>query len=197
MRLRRALVLGAGVLVGIVGSATSSGVADRGSGVPSDRFWSSFQTEGVEVNHFDSIGDMVAESDAIVVGRIDQVRLSRQWNAVPEWGVDGLMTFVMASVAVEDETGVGGAEVASSVEVELFLPDPSALPEVVGPPPAERSLFFLMEKEDVPGAYMLASSQGYLRDRGTVVPPVASEDDPWLQRLRSSRFDELVRQLLP
>ena len=161
----------------------------------SDAYWQAFHVPGVAAVRFDSLHELAKESELSLVGRLEQTSPSRQWVAAAEWGEDGIATYVMAHIAVEElVSGVPSSLADGTVGLEMFLPRAGALNEVLrSRVPTERVLFFLRNQREVPGAYMLASHQGYFRDWERVVAPAPDEGhDPWVNALAQMSFDALV-----
>ncbi len=163
----------------------------------SDAFWSHFTLTGVEARHSDSLVEMADASELIIVGRMESIELSRSWDAVPEWGDDGTANYVVSDIRVEEVVRKTPSLAAGDiVRLEIFVPSSDALRVALTTSlPTERTLFFLRAQQDVPGVYMLVSSQGYIRDLGKAAAPFAA-DDRWQIELSSKNFDEIAAKIM-
>jgi hypothetical protein len=158
----------------------------------SDQFWHRFKVAGVEAAVYGSVAEIQDASSVVVLATIEELSLSRQWVVEEELGDDGIATYVLAKLLPERVLqGSPRLSPDGTVHVELFLPSPQLLGATLEGRPSDRAVFFLKEKTTVPGVYMLTSSQGYLRDAGTVRIPVGAES-PWLEELVTTSFEELV-----
>jgi len=160
-----------------------------------DRFWSAFHVDGVEAAHFNSLEEVYAASDLVIVGEVHRVELSRQWQATEDLGADGLATFVASFVLPSATLKNAGQAVADEfTRVEMFLPSARDLDTVLAAPPTGQSIYFLVAIEAVPNTYRLVSSQGLLRDLGGAVG-VSTAEDAWLAGLAETSFNDLVTTL--
>lgn len=169
----------------------------RGTMPPSDRFWSglSYRTSG-SVDE-DSLEDLTASSELIVVGRLSRLTVSRTWVVDPDAGPDGVAMYVKAAI---EEPHVLGAwndtAPPSTVEVEFFVPNPRRLEQLVVDLPSDMTLFFLDRKQEpVTELFKLHNlSQSYFRGLDGVEVPIGAEDD-WVLSLHGTNFEELVRRV--
>ena len=193
--MRHVLVIGSGFAVGLLVFASVTNLAGGISRPTSDRFWNAFETEGAVAREYASLSKLRDDSDVIVVATVQSVSLSRQWTAVEELGEDGIATYVLTQLLVEELLqGEPSLSPQGSIDMEIFLPSPTLLESALESKPEERAVYFLQEKADVPGTYMLSSPQAYLRDLGTVGIPADSQD-PWMKDLAESTFEEFVNTL--
>ncbi len=52
--------------------------------------------QATAAEHYDSVEEMAAAADAVVVGRLSAMRPSRAWMAAPELGEDGMAVYLRA-----------------------------------------------------------------------------------------------------
>lgn len=161
----------------------------------SNYFWGRLQVNGT-YQTYDSLVQMTAASDAVVVGTIRDIRPSRSIVAVPDWGPDGVFQYAVADVQVTQVLAgsfTGGAN--GSLELELFLPVPGELERVKDAYPLERTAFFVTRKTDLTApTYGLLNPVSYVRDLGGAQPAPGSEQD-WLLNLAGTSFDAFLDQV--
>lgn len=189
---QRLSVLCAGVVVGLAGFGF---LLNLTASPTSDSFWATFATEGAVTRQYDSLVSLRDDADVIVVATVESVSLSRQWTVAEELGEDGIATYVLTRLLV-DETVKGEPKLSApgSIDLEIFLPSPSLLEAALASKPLERAVYFLQEKVDIPGTYMLSSPQAYIRDFGKAGIP-ADGQEPWLEDLAESSFEEFLEGL--
>jgi hypothetical protein len=74
----------------------------------------------------------------------------------------------------------------------MFVETPGRAEAILAAPlPSERVLVFAEPTSEVPGAYMLVSSQGLIRDLAGIATPEVAEE-AWLVDLADSRFDDVL-----
>ncbi len=194
---RRLPLIAFGLLVGfaVVVGASLAG-PPRTDPEASDAFWTHLFVNSVSPG-YESMEDMLRSSEAVVLGRMGELKESRSWVVVPEWGSDGIAFYAVSSIKVEQV--IRGNYVSSTpgtLDLELFVPVPVEFAEFKAAQPAERSILFLYRKQDsnTPVYGIVSPNRGYVRDFGAAEPPIGA-DDEWFLRVRDLSFDGLVRQL--
>ncbi len=182
----------------------------------SDRFWDPL-TYHASGYWFRSLGDMAEAADLVVTGRLVSVRPGRH-VIVSADDPEATADFVTARVAIDEVLkGTPESRDAGQIDLELFLPDPRRLDEVVANVPQEQQLLFLVNgaassrreghppeyQEQLRYTYIGVSAQGILRNiDGNVkrLPPAVIEDlEEFPTELDGADFDEIVdrvRQVL-
>jgi hypothetical protein len=194
------VVAALGVCLVWIGVATSAG-NPLGDLTGSERFWSTFALDAVEAEHFESLAEMSASADAVVIATITKVTPGRVILA----GQDDGFQYMNLSLRVDSQ--LAGAPLEADFVLEMMLPEGASADRVNALLPAERQILFLRSKEReaatlnyparlIPrehGLYRLINlGQGRYSDLyGKVDAPRDAEDD-WVQKLRGTPFERLA-----
>jgi hypothetical protein len=134
-----------------------------------------------------SLEALTDASDYIVVGRMESVVNSETVDLVPEWGPDGRVVY--STVLVKVEAALKAPDpVGTSIEFDLFVPDPKLADSVAESLPTERLMLFLVKDG---GHLRLTSPVSYVRDVDGAQPPIDAEE-AWLKALDGTSFSELA-----
>jgi len=162
------------------GGVDTQRASDRTSDSLESRFWEQYQFSAFEVEAYSSIEDMARAADAVVSAQIVSVGPGRVFQGdTPEDRV------YYASLGLQVEEQLLGAQVKSPLEVELLLPQvfddqgfQLAVTELAGWVPKGKILVFLREKNDPdPGVYRPVNSVGLFAstDRADIDTPLSFE----------------------
>jgi len=161
-------------------------------------FWRALFVEAT-YQTYDSPEASVAASDAVIVGRITGASLAREVNAVPEWGVDGILTFARVEVKVE-QVIAGDVGQSDTLVWEAFVPIPGELSTVQGSVPEEPVLMFLRAKDGRSPygeiMYDLINPESYLIDDAGVVRSALGGVQAWSSNWNGRSFGALVSTII-
>ncbi len=177
---RRATYLIAFVGMVLIGSALVRTLNSHQSG--SDASWAVVQPAHASGPAYDSLAQLAADSDLIVVGTIAGVDKSREWIAIPELVGDpihGDAAYArFAKLMIEVERSLRTGAVANPLEVEVTVVTWDELAILRTRQPTERALFFLTQKDppDDPRFYRLTTiGDAVVRDVAGKATPLLAE----------------------
>jgi hypothetical protein len=201
------LVLGTCVIwiLGTIGLA----YAVNSTETSSDVFWTADSRESISAESYDDLIAMRDAADAVVVGRVIDVSVGRSFVADPALGEDGIARHVLLIFAVERAIhGTFGS--GDRVQLEIFVRSKSAMEEMLGNPPLDRTVLFLRNKGieakalGFGQAYVAAESpfyrlvnrtQGAIREIEGRVAPLPSDESEFLAELAGGSFETLLETL--
>ncbi len=158
----------------------------------------------MEDEYFSALAEMSASSDVVLVGTIRELTPGAIIVGDPLDGASGQIQFMTASLTV---TRVIRGEVSGPLLVDLFIPNPTQMADLISRRPEGRAIYFLRSQDRasatagqvVPaglrGHFRLISSQGLLRDIGgkIAIPPLA--ESAFLRALDGQDFGALLDTL--
>lgn len=178
-----------------------------------ERFWAiAYSRQAVEAERYNDYEAMAAKADAVVLGHISGVEISRQYvveQGHPDIG-GGVVTFALVHVSVEQllRGSLRDGQERDAL-LEVFLTRPQKFGEFERSVPRERGVFFLRDKElegralglagealerEI-GYYRLVNSAGVVHERaGAVVIPRPVEPDG-LRVWQGGPFPEFLEAL--
>lgn len=206
-RSRRLLLLTAACLALVSAGAISNGTSIRPQQTRSDNFWRLLSVSTLEVEHYDSLDAMTSGSEAVVLGKIVGVSLSRTFG-----GPEDAELIHLAALEVSASRVLAGrlTSTAMTIVVEVTVPGGRNIEDLQATIPTEEAIYFLRNKgteasdlgfspEEIEAEapyYRLVSSQGLIRNlEGAALPPEAAED-PFLVDIRGARFSEVTSKVL-
>ena len=154
--------------------------------------WEGVVVDALELEQYDSLPEMVAGADAVVLGRVVDVAEGRSMG-----GAGHPLHYAAVTVEV---SGLVSGFLPSVDALRLTLEVPlfggfEMLDAVRSALPREESLFFLRNKGGPERAfYRLVEMDGVIVNRGGVAEPPA-EADGFMSVLAGARFDDLVAQM--
>lgn len=172
----------------------------------SEAFWDPLSHYGHFMYNFDSLGAMINGSDLVVRGRIVEVRQGREVVFPDDVAVVADLKFIIATVAV-DEVLKGDVQTRTpgTLEIELWLPQPTMYEQVRANVPGHDHLFFLLnvalesrrwDQEPNDGdehTYALTNLQGILRNIDGVTRGLDREEpEAFSAALEDDPFEEVV-----
>jgi hypothetical protein len=190
----------------VVGSVILTAVGGRHERVQarSDGFWQTALLEGSEVEWFDSMEEMLASSDAVVVARPVSFSPGRVF------GDDKLKTYAYYGVMTLKVEQVLKGTPGDTVDLEIATVEPQVLDRLSATMPSDRAIYFLRNKATEarlygppPGSsveaearyWRLINSQGIYRDAGgKVAAPVNAEAEYAIQA-DGMPFETLVQSI--
>lgn len=189
-------------------SASMAGVASTSQRDASDRFWARVTPQSaLEAEHYESLSDMTASADAVVLGRIVEVLPGRVFGNPASYPVGAAASYATAIVEVTDV--LSGDPGARTLQLELLLPDAEVLADLQAALPRERAVYFLRNKGHEAALlglppnvqanerpfFRLVNTRAVLRDiDGNVAAPV-SADEGFLLELDGTPFSDLLATL--
>ncbi len=195
---RTILLVGVAAVAVIAGGRAIAAESEmRATQERSDHFWSTLAINGSPRNHFDSLREMAAGADIIVVGRIDKLVPGREVRDL-EAEAEGMpreqasVYFAEATLVVDDAIKGGPRQ---TVKLQLMVPGPATVDQLGKALPTERAIYFLTDmgayfaRENptsslvatLKGTFDFVSPQGLLRDFGDEVGVTADEGDAFLK----------------
>jgi hypothetical protein len=203
--------LGAVAVIALVWASMSA--ADSYRIWRSDQFWNRLWFSGASAPHFDSMEEMQAASDVVVLGTIIQVEEGRIFgdphpdNPHPE---EELVAYVTATIEI-DRVLVGSLEDPGAARIRLELPMPrqDAVRELVGDGPAEPAVFFVFNAGRLAAAqgrpleiqeiereyYALVAFGAVVRNFDGKAAPIDAPEMEFLKAFESEPFDRFVERL--
>lgn len=139
--------------------------------------WRAFRVQALAKENFDTLEELAASADLVVVGSIERLVTGRVLRPPPGDGPD----FTFANLHVDIEySPLGGADEAALVEMLVPTVGRMAFPEAQGALKGARVLMLLRRLEDQSGNYRLVNALGLWveTDAGLVAPLVWSGAPP-------------------
>lgn len=157
-------------------------------------FWAALFVQAT-YQTYDTAEEAIKASDAVILGQIVDVSLSREVEAIPEWGVDGILTFAAVEVRV-DRVLAGQIEVGDEGNMtwEAFVPTPNDLELMKSSVPTEPVLL-LVSKKTTPKAtvlYDLLNPESYFVNDGGIVRSALGGVQEWSLAWERRDFEALV-----
>jgi hypothetical protein len=152
---------------------------------------------------YSSLTDMEQSADAVVVGRIVDVREGRQWVANASevddlvFGEMAIARFANVTISVEEIIGGTLLPIGETVSLEIFLPEDGLIPSLQQTLPLERAVFFLRNKgpSDSTKYYTLVNdTQGLVREFAGVSHTM-DVHDAMLHEIEGKPFTTLLATL--
>lgn len=174
----------------------------------SDHFWSTLAVNGSPRNHFDSLPEMVAGADIVVVAHIDKLVPGREVRdlAAEAEGMpreQASVYFAEATLVIDDAIKGGPRK---TVKLQLMVPAPATVDELGKALPTERAIYFLTDMGSyfarvnpksslvttLKDTFDFVSPQGLLRDFGSEVGVAADEGDTFLETASRNSFGDVL-----
>lgn len=157
-------------------------------------FWAALFVQAT-YQTYDTAEEAIKASDAVILGQIVDVSLSREVQAIPDWGIDGILTFATVEVRV-DRVLAGQIEVSEQGNVtwEAFVPTPNDLERMKSSVPTEPVLL-LVSKKTTPKEtlfYDLLNPESYFVNDGGNVRSALGGVQEWSSAWERRDFDALV-----
>ena len=161
-----------------------------------DEFWNALWTNGT-YDTYEDAKSLVSAADAVVVGHITGVSLSREVNAVPEWGDDGILTFARVDVRISQVlSGTVATRDDQVLTWEAFVPTPGGLDQMKAALPDDEVMLFLKVKpESKETLYDTVNPEAYFVNADGVVKPPVGEPREWAAALAGQPFTLLVDEI--
>lgn len=168
-------------------------VSRPGSGNWSSDFWAALFVQAT-YQSYDTAQEAIEASDAVIIGQVIDVSLSREVDAIPEWGLDGILTFAAVEVRV-DRVLAGQIEGSEQgyVTWEAFVPSEDGLDQMMSSVPTEPLILFLgggASPETV--VYALLNPESYFVNDGGTVRSALGGVQEWSISWEGRPFDVLV-----
>lgn len=212
MRVGRAIMATLLIQSAVVGLVVVTSTSQAGPTRDPWTFWGPIDGYlGVEAEHYRDFGRMRDAADAVVLGRITDVKQGRAWLAEKGPTEDFDRRVVYANVEVEVERILHGELLgdSKSLVIEFAIQNERRLPLLRDAIPAQRGVFFLREKgaeaqglgflgDDVKaeiGRYRLVNGAGVAHDNGTEVWVRPDRDEPGIQAWAGRPFKDLLTDL--
>lgn len=206
-RSRRLLLLTAAFLSLVSAGGILNGTSIRPPQTRSDSFWRLLSINTLEVEHYDSLDSMTSGSEAVVLGKIVGVSLSRAFG-----GQEDAEPIRLAALEVSVSRILAGrlTKAATTIAVEVTIPGGRNIEDLQAAIPTEEAMYFLRNKgteasdlgftpeeiEVEAPYYRLVSSQGQIRNLGGAALPPEAAEDSFLVDLRGTPFSEVTSQVL-
>lgn len=145
---------------------------------------------------YDTAQRAVQASESVVVGTVLSVTKSREVEAVPEWGADGILTFARVEFQVDRVlAGRVATSPVGTVEWEAFVPNPGGLETMQSSIPTEQVvLLFARAKRDTALPILLNPESYFVNDHGTTRTAVGAEQ-AWARHWEGRSFEALADEL--
>lgn len=158
-------------------------------------FWESLYVRAT-YETYDTAVRAVKASDTVVLGRILAVTKSREVVAIPEWGVDGILTFATVSFQVDRVlAGEPGLPASGLMSWEAFVPTPGGVEQMQASVPTEPHILLLAHPKGSTDGFILLNPESYfVNDQGTARAAVGAEQ-PWSKHWEGRSFQALVEEI--
>lgn len=159
-------------------------------------FWAALHAEGT-YGTYDSEEAAIKASDLVVIGTVTNVSLSRQVNAIPDWGEDGILTFAAVEVRVERVLASKAPISQDKIAWEAFVPMPGGLEQMQSAVPVGPVLLLLQKNPESKAAdsYILLNPESYFVNEGGLVRVAIAASQPWSLGYDGRVFDTLVESV--